>query len=125
MLMPLGSAPVSLQTIVPLPPVCVNCWSNATPAVPVDTPGLVTLMTLQAMTRVYVAPVPVQPLPSVTVTTMGKLPDCSGVPERRPAVESERPGGSVAAVVNVAPPLAPVCGKAWLDGAPTVPDGVT
>src|SRR5258708_38135314 len=104
MVMPLGSAPVSLQTIVPLPPVCVNCWSNATPAVPVDTPGLVTLMTLQAMTRVYVAPVPVQPLPSVTVTTMGKLPDCSGVPERRPAVESGRPvGGGRAAVDGAAP----------------------
>ncbi len=50
--MPAGSAPVSLQAIVPLPPVCEKVWLNATPAVPVDTPGLVTLMTLQAMTRV-------------------------------------------------------------------------
>src|SRR5258708_31428543 len=125
MVMPLGSAPVSLQTIVPLPPVCVNCWSNATPAVPVDTPGLVTVMTLQAMTRVYVAPVPVQPLPSVTVTTMGNEPDCVGVPARRPAVESVSPVGSVEAVVNVAPPIAPVCEKAWLNCEPTVPELVT
>src|SRR5260370_42513826 len=123
MLMPLGSAPVSLQVIVPLPPVCVNCWSKATPAVPVDTPGLVTLMTLQAMTRVYVAPVPVHPLPSVTVTTMGKLPDCSGVPGRRPAGESDRPAGSVGAVGNVAVPCAARCVTGWLKGARTVPLG--
>ena len=64
---------------------------------------------------------PVQPLLSVTVTTIGNEPGCVGVPERTPALESVRPAGSVLAVVNVAVPCAPVCVKVWLNGASTVP----
>ena len=52
MVMPAGSAPVSDQTIVPVPPDCEKVWLKTTPAVPVLTPGLVTVMTLQAMTSV-------------------------------------------------------------------------
>ncbi len=65
--------------------------------------------------------VPVQPFESVTVTTIGNRPVTVGVPERTPAVESDRPAGSVDAVVNVAVPCAAVCMKLWLKGASTVP----
>ena len=41
---PVGSVPTSDHVIVPTPPLCVNCWLNAVPAVPVVTPGLVTLI---------------------------------------------------------------------------------
>ena len=44
---------------------------------------------------------PVQPLASVTVTVIGNVPVCVGVPERTPPVDSVRPAGSVAAVVKV------------------------
>ena len=50
-----------------------------------------------------------QPFASVTVTTIGKLPVCVGVPDKMPKVERLRPAGSVLAVVNVAEPTAPVC----------------
>src|SRR5258708_40042088 len=58
--MPLGSAPVSLQAAVPRIPVAVNVWLKATPAVPVLVAGLVTVTGWQAMNSVYVAPVPVE-----------------------------------------------------------------
>src|ERR1043166_6095838 len=119
--MPLGSAPLSLQVIVPIPPDCVNVWLNATPAVPLFTPGLVTEMTGQVMVSVYDGFVPVQPLPSVTVTTIGNEPPCIGVPVRTPAVVSVTPVGSVDAVVNVAPPTAPLCVKVKLAATSAVP----
>ena len=50
--MPGGSAPVSVQPIVPLPPDCVNAWLKSVPAVPVVVDGLVTVMTLQAIVSV-------------------------------------------------------------------------
>jgi hypothetical protein len=50
--MPAGSAPVSLQAIVPCPPACVKVWLNRTPAVPVETPGLVTVMVGQVIVSV-------------------------------------------------------------------------
>src|SRR5438477_3338471 len=78
-------------------------------------------MVWQPMTRVYVAPVPWQPLLSVTFTTMGNEPVCVGVPERTPAVESDRPAGSALAVVNVALPIAPVCVNVCENGAAAVP----
>ena len=56
--------------------------------------GLVTVMVWQAMTRLYVALVPVQPLLSVTVTTIGNVPVWVGVPERTPLAASVRPAGS-------------------------------
>ena len=64
---------------------------------------------------------PVQPFASVTVTTIGNVPVCVGVPESTPAVESVRPAGSVEAVVKVAVPNAPLCVKVWLNAVPTVP----
>src|SRR5437016_1648037 len=47
------------------------------------------------MARLYVAPMPVQPFASVTLTVIGKVPVCVGVPERTPAKESDTPVGSV------------------------------
>ena len=58
---------------------------------------------------------------SVTVTTIGKEPDCVGVPESVPFVARERPFGNVLAVVKVAVPCAPDCVNVWLKGASTVP----
>src|SRR5436853_2941951 len=74
------------------------------------------------MWRLYVVPTPVQPWLSVTLTTMGNVPTTLGVPERTPLAESDRPAGSVPLKsVNVAVPMAPLCVKVWLNGAPTVP----
>jgi hypothetical protein len=82
-----------------MPPVCVKVSLNALLAVPLPLAGLLTVMAGQVMTSVYVAPVPVQRFASVTVTTIGNVPPCVGVPERTPAVDSVRPVGSVLAVV--------------------------
>src|SRR5437763_1726436 len=54
--MPPGSAPLSDQVTVPMPPDCVKVWLKATPAVPLALAGFVTVMALQAMTSVYVGP---------------------------------------------------------------------
>ena len=61
---------------------------------------------------------PVQPLLSVTVTTIGNVPVCVGVPERTPVGDNVNPAGSVLAVENVAEPTAPLCVKVWLNAAP-------
>src|SRR5947209_14910828 len=76
---------------VPIAPLCVNVCENALPAVPAFVAGFVTLIVWQPMTRVYVAPVPVQLLPSVTVTMIGHDPVCVGVPERTPPLDSVNP----------------------------------
>ena len=44
--------PVFDQVIVPCPPDCVKVWLKATPAVPVLTPGLVTVMVGQVIVNV-------------------------------------------------------------------------
>ena len=62
-----------------------------------------------------------QPLLSVTVTTIGKDPVWVGVPDRVPFVARVSPAGKVLAVVNVAVPCAPVWVKVWLKAASTVP----
>ena len=55
------------------PPDCVKVWLNGVPAVPVVTPGLVTVMIGQALiTRLYIGPLAIQPLLAVTV--IGKVP---------------------------------------------------
>ena len=64
---------------------------------------------------------PVQPLPSVTVTTIGNEPVTSGVPLRRPELDSVMPLGSDEAVLNVAVPMAPLWVNCWLNGELTVP----
>ena len=69
----------------------------------------------------YVAPVPVQALPSLTVTTTGNVPVWVGVPERTPVVANVRPLGSVLAVVKVVVPMVLLAVKLWLKGALTVP----
>src|SRR5207253_1163324 len=89
-------------------------------AVPVVVAGLVTVMVGQVIVSVYVGPVPLQPLPSVALTLIGKLPICVGVPERTPAADSVRPLGSALVVENVAPPMAPVCVKVCRTGARAV-----
>src|SRR5947209_7726417 len=111
---PVGNVPDSPNVVVPMPPVCVNVTLKAVPAGPDVVTGLVTVMVWQAMTRVYVAPLPVQPLPSVTVTTIGNEPVCVGVPERTPAVDKLSPAGSIDAVVNVVVPIVFEAVKLWL-----------
>ena len=111
---PVGSVLAVVKVAPPIAPLCVNCSLNGVPTVALVLIGLVTVMVWQLIVRVYVAPVPVQPFESVTVTTIGKVPNWFVVPERTPAVDSVKPLGSVLAVVNVAVPCAPVCVKVWL-----------
>src|SRR5207244_1718402 len=118
---PAGSVLAVVNVAVPMAPLCVKIWLNAAPAVPVVTPGLLTVMVWQPMTSVYVELAPVLRLLSVTVTTIGNVPVCVGVPERTPPGESEMPVGKVLAVVNVAPPTAPLCVKVWVKAVPAVP----
>ena len=68
---------------------------------------------------------PVQPLPSVTVTAIGKVPSCVGVPLKTPAVDKASPLGRVLAVVKVAPPIEPVSVKVSLKAVPAVPVALT
>ena len=75
----------------------------------------------QPITSVYVEPVPVHPLASVTVTTIGNEPVCVGVPDRVPFVASDRPVGSVLAVVNVVVPTVLPAVNVWLKAAFAVP----
>ena len=70
-MIPFGNALTVLNVVVPMPPVCVNVWLNATFIWPVVTAGLVTDIAWQLITRLYDAPIPVQPLPSVTFTVTG------------------------------------------------------
>src|SRR3954468_10615096 len=67
---------------------------------------------------------PVQPLASVTLTVIGKLPGTPGVPESTPAADSVRPLGSVPVLIEktagVCVPT-PVCVNVWLNAALTVP----
>ena len=86
------------------------------PAVPGGTEVGSTENVWQAITRLYVALVPVHPFASVTVTTIGNVPVCVGVPESVPFAASVRPDGSVDAVVNAALPIAPTCVNVWLNG---------
>ena len=79
---PVGSEPLLSENVAPpIAPDCEKFWLKAVPAVPVETPGLVTVMVWQLMTRLYAGPVPVQPFESVTRTVIGKLPFTVGVPE--------------------------------------------
>ena len=103
--MPAGSVLAVLYVTVPMVLAEVKVTVKGALTVPVLVAGLVTVMVWHPMTSVYVAPLPEQPLPSVAVTTMGNDPLCVGVPERTPAVESERPVGSVLAVVKVTAPI--------------------
>src|SRR4051794_5275110 len=107
---PAGSTPLfSVNVVPPMVLPAVKLWLNAVPAVPVAVAGFVTVMVWQLTTSVYVPLTPVQPFASVPFTVMGKLPVTVGVPERRPALESVRPAGSVPLFsVNVAVPKAPV-----------------
>ena len=49
---PAGKVLAAVNVAVPIPPVCVNVWLNGAPAVPVVTPGFVTVMVWQLMTSV-------------------------------------------------------------------------
>ena len=110
---PAGNEPVfNVKVAPPTAPVCVKVWLKATPAVPVVVTGLVTVMVWQLITNVYVEPVPIQPCPLVTFMVIGKLPVCVGVPLNTPADDNIKPVGNVPVLmVNVAPPVAPVCVK--------------
>src|SRR5437660_1033474 len=121
--MPVGSVPLlSVNVTTPMVLPAVKVWLKATFTVPVLVAGFVTVMVWQPMVSGYVGPTPVQPWPSVTLTVIGKLPDCVGVPESTPALESVRPAGSAPLLSeNVAPPMAPLCVKVWLKAVLTVP----
>jgi hypothetical protein len=121
-LKPAGSVLDVVKVTVPMPPLWVNTWLNGAPTVPVVVAGFVTMMFWQLMTRVYVGPVPVQPLESVAVTVIEKVPGCAGVPASVPFAASESPVGSVPlASENVVVPMPPLCVNVWLNGVPTVP----
>ncbi len=61
------------------------------------------------------------PFESVTVTVIGKVPVCVGVPESTPVVDRLRPVGSVLKVVKFAVPMAPLSVNVWLNGAAATP----
>src|SRR5438270_6069366 len=127
---PVGSVPlliVKFAGVCVPTPLCVKVKLAATRAalktLDVVT-GLVTVMVWQAMTSVYVALMPLQPLASVTLTVIGKLPGTNGVPETTPALESKRPLGSepllIVKTAGVCVPT-PLCVNDWLNAASTVP----
>src|SRR5438067_2595413 len=62
-----------------------------------------------------------QPLASVALTTIGKMPRWSGVPERVPLEANVRPAGSVLAVENVVAPMVLLAVKFWPKALLTVP----
>src|SRR5205085_2608404 len=97
-----------LKMIVPTPPVCVNVTAvYTTPAVPAERLAGLTVIVGQLIVIVTLTE-PVQPLESVAVTVMGKLPVWVGVPDRTPP-ENVIPVGSVPVFVNVIAPTPPVC----------------
>src|SRR5947199_60080 len=120
-LRPAGSEPVNDHVGEPTAPLCVNWAEKGEPAVPAVVSGFVTAMFWQLIVRLYVAPVPVQPLTSVATTTIEKLVCCMVVPCSVPLGSSVKPLGSVLAVENVVAPWPPVCVNCWLNGVPTVP----
>src|SRR5258708_889258 len=74
-----------------VPPVMTNCvLSTMLLPAAYESP-----VTFGAMARLYVAPTPVHPLASVTLTVIGKRPVWVGVPDKTPAEERERPVGRV------------------------------
>src|SRR3954447_17695247 len=120
---PAGRTPLLSENVAPpMAPLCEKIWLKAAFTVPVVVAGFVTVTTWQLMMRLYVGPTPVQPPASVTLTVIGNVPLPVGVPERTPAAESVRPGGSVpvlsAKLTGVVPP---VCANVWLNALPAVP----
>ena len=101
----------------------VIVWLYAEPYVPFGKLAGAIVMVGHEMTIVYVGLTPVQPLPSVTFTVMGKVPACVGVPDSVPFSASTKPGGKepLLSVKFAALPSAPTCVNVWLNGAPTVP----
>ena len=67
------------------------------------------------------APLPIQPTPSVADTTIGKLPACVGVPLSTPADDKVKPVGKVLGVENVYGGTPPDAVKVWLKAVPAVP----
>ena len=92
---PAGSVLAVVNVAVPIAPLWVNVSLKGEPAVPFAFAGLLTVIDCHAMTSVYVALVPVQPLASVTLTVIGNEPGWPGVPESVPFVARVRPDGSV------------------------------
>ena len=65
---------------------------------------------------------PVQPFCRSTVTVIGKLPDCVGVPDRTPVAGKREAGRQRAAVERERRRAdARRCVKVWLKAASTVP----
>src|SRR5689334_12869209 len=118
---PVGSVDVVENVTAPTVLLAVKVWLKATLTVPVFVDGLLTVMTWQLTVRLYVAPLPAQPLASTACTTIGNVPLCVGVPDRTPPLDSERPVGSVDAVEKVTAPMALLAVKVWLKATFTVP----
>ena len=74
------------------------------------------------MIRLYVAPVPLQPLASAAVTVIGNVPTALVTPERTPLVVFiVMPAGSEPVTDHVMAPLPPVCVNCSLNAEPAVP----
>src|SRR5262245_10368090 len=71
--------------------------------------------------KLYVVPIPVQLLTSVTVTTIGNVPAAVGVPLSTPAGDKANPAGKVLPVVKVTGAVPPVCVNVWLKATLTCP----
>src|SRR4051794_6346847 len=84
---PRGSVEVVVYVTVPMPPVCLKLSLNGESTVAVVRAGGVTSICWQLTTRPYGALVLLQPFASVTLTRIGNVPDCDGVPESSPASE--------------------------------------
>src|SRR5437660_10644049 len=114
---PVGSALAVVKVTAPMAFEAVKLWLKAALTVPLLVAGLLTVMTWQLITRLYVAPLAEQPLPSTTCTTMGKVPVCVGVPESVPLVASVSPAGNVLAVGVVVAATASPAVEMWLKEA--------
>src|ERR1017187_7350511 len=86
------------------------------PAVPDGTVVGLIASVWQAMTRVYVAPVPMQPFASVALTVIGNVPMTRGVPERVPFAARLSPAGRTPeARLNATGTAPPAWAKVWLN----------
>lgn len=82
---------------------------------------MVTLIVWQPITSVYVPPATIQLLLSVTLTAMGNVPVCVGVPLSVPFEFSVSPVGKVLDVLNATGVMPPICVNVWLKNVPAVP----
>ncbi len=106
---PVGRVPVTDQVMVPMPLVWVKVCEYGVPAVPAGMVVGIHGDGLAADDERVRCGCPMQPLASVAVTVMGKLPVWVGVPDRTPVDGlSVTPVGSVPVTDQVMVPMPPV-----------------